>query len=99
MKNANHSFQRTVFGGRGIQTLCMKGILRMASGSRSGNRAVSHVVVRRHCRSARLEAGIPSLTKPSFAICGSAKAKVGAPAAVSCTTRRSSGRASGKPLI
>jgi hypothetical protein len=41
-------------------TLCMKGILRMASGSHVGNTVVSRVVVRRQCRSAEPAAALPS---------------------------------------
>lgn len=58
----------------------------------------SHVVSPRLFRLSGRSAGVASVGHTSRATAGSAKAMVGATAAVSCTTRRSSGRASGTPL-
>jgi hypothetical protein len=62
-------------------TLCMKGILRMASGPRSRNTVVSRVVVRRPSRADSPAAGLPPLGRWYCAPSGSAKARVGATAA------------------
>ena len=70
----------------------------MASGSRSGNSVALQVVLLRLLASTGSAAGVASLRRTGRAAAGSAKAKVHATAAVSCTTRRSSGRASGTPL-
>jgi hypothetical protein len=80
------------------QTLCMKGNSGMASGSRSGNSVALQVVLRRLFRCAASSVGVASLKRTGRAAAGSAKARAGATAAVSCTTRRSSGRAYGAPL-
>jgi hypothetical protein len=79
-------------------TLCMKGNSGMARGSRSRDTAVLHVVVRRWYGMAGPSAGLPSSGRWCLAAGGSAKARACATAAVSCTTRRSSGRAFGAPL-
>ena len=80
------------------QTLCMNGNRGMASGWRNENTVTLRVVARQQFRSVQPVAVLPSLRSPRGAACGSAKPKGSAPAAVSCATRRSRGRASGTLL-
>ena len=79
-------------------TLCMKGDSGMASGSRDRNADALRVVLPCHCRAGSPAVWTPSMKNDRFASSGSVEASAGATAAFSCTTRRSSGRASGTPL-